>query len=96
MIQAKPRNAEARVAKARMLLADGKAADALEHAREAVKADGTLPSTHYTVGLAALADGKPEDAEKAFEEVIRLSPRAAGAQLQLSRLRLARERPPAP
>jgi putative PEP-CTERM system TPR-repeat lipoprotein len=90
MIEAKPRNAEARMVKARMLLADGKAADALAQAREAVKADGTLPSTHYTVGLAALADGKTDDAEKAFEEVIRLSPRAAGAQLQLARLRLAR------
>ncbi len=69
LIEAKPRNAEARVAKARMLLADGKAADALEQAREAVKADGTLPSAHYTAGLAALAADKPEDAEKAFEEV---------------------------
>ena len=90
LIEAKPRNAEARVAKARMLLADGKAADALEQAREAVKADSTLPSAHYTAGLAALAADKPDVAEKAFEEVVRLSPRAAGAQLQLSRLRLAR------
>jgi tetratricopeptide (TPR) repeat protein len=90
IIKAKPRNAEARVAKARMLIADGKTPDALVQARAAVKADGTLPSTHYTVGLAALADGRPEEAEKAFEEVIRLAPRAAGAQLQLSRLRLAR------
>jgi tetratricopeptide (TPR) repeat protein len=78
------------VAKARMLLADGAVADALRHARESVKADPTLPSTHYTVGLAAMADRKFEEAEKAFEEVTRLSPRAAGAQLQLSRLRLAR------
>jgi putative PEP-CTERM system TPR-repeat lipoprotein len=90
MIQAKPRDAEARVAKARMLLGDGKAADALVQAREAVKADGTAPGTHYTVGLALLAVDKPEEAEKAFEEVIRLAPRAAGAQLQLARLRLAR------
>jgi tetratricopeptide (TPR) repeat protein len=73
-----------------MLLGDGKAADALVQAREAVKADGTAPGTHYTVGLALLAVHKPEEAEKAFEEVIRLAPRAAGAQLQLARLRLAR------
>ena len=90
IITERPREAEPRVAKARMLLAESKAADALKLAREAVRADGTLPSAHYTVGLAAMADGRPDDAEKAFEEVIRLSPRAAGAQLQLSRLRLAR------
>lgn len=90
MLKERPRNAEARVAKARMLLADGAAADALVQAREAVKADPTLPSTHYTVGLAALADRKFDEAEKAFEEVTRISPRATGAQLQLSRLRLAR------
>ena len=90
ILKERPRNAEARVAKARMLLADGKSADALTQAREAVKVDATLPASHYTAGLAALADGKPEEAEKAFEEVVRLAPRAAGAQLQLSRLRLAR------
>ncbi|MGB2717172.1 MAG: tetratricopeptide repeat protein [Vicinamibacterales bacterium] len=90
MLKERPRNAEARVAKARMLMADGAIADALVQAREAVKADPTLPSTHYTVGLAALADRKFDEAEKAFEEVTRLSPRATGAQLQLSRLRLAR------
>jgi putative PEP-CTERM system TPR-repeat lipoprotein len=90
MLKKRPRNAEARVAKARMLLADGAAAEALRHAKEAVKADPTLPSTHYTVGLAALADRKLDEAEKAFDEVTRLTPRAAGAQLQLSRLRLAR------
>jgi tetratricopeptide (TPR) repeat protein len=90
MLKKRPRNAEARVAKARMLLADGAAPDALRQAKEAVKADPTLPSTHYTVGLAALADRKLDEAEKAFEEVTRLNPRAAGAQLQLSRIRLAR------
>jgi tetratricopeptide (TPR) repeat protein len=90
MLKLRPRNAEARVAKARMLLADGAVSDALVQAREGVKADPTLPSTHYTVGLAALADRKFDEAEKAFEEVTRLTPRAAGAQLQLSRLRLAR------
>jgi tetratricopeptide (TPR) repeat protein len=40
-----------------------------------------------------MADGNFDEAEKAFEEVTRLTPRAASAQLQLSRLRLARGEP---
>ena len=90
LIQETPRDAEVRVAKTHMLLAEGKAAEAFTQAAEAVKADAGLPRAHYTLGLAALAAGKPDEAEKAFEEVVRLSPRATAAQLQLSRLRLAR------
>ena len=90
LIKETPRDAEVRVAKAYMLLADGSAAEALTQASEAVKADAGLPRAQYTLGLAALADDKADQAEKAFEEVVRLSPRAIAAQLQLSRLRLAR------
>jgi putative PEP-CTERM system TPR-repeat lipoprotein len=89
----KPRDAEARVAKAHMLIADGAMSEALKQAKEAVKVDATLPAAHYTLGLAALGDGKADEAEKAFEEVTRLTPRAAAAHLQLSRLKLARGEP---
>jgi len=91
LIAERPRNAEARITKARLLLTDGGAADeALAEAREAVKADPTLPAAHYTVGLAALATKDLTAAERAFDEVTRISPRAAAAQYQLARLRLAR------
>ncbi len=90
LIQETPRDADVRVAKAHMLLADGAAAEAFKQASEAVAIAAALPRAHYTLGLTALADGKPDEAEKAFEEVIRLAPRATAAQLQLSRLRLAR------
>lgn len=93
LIEEKPKDAEIRVAKAHMLIADGQMSEAVKHASEAVKAEATLPSAHYTLGLASLGDGKLNEAEKAFEEVTRLSPRAAAAHLQLSRLRLARGEP---
>ena len=91
IIQEKPGYAEARTAKARMLLSDGApAAEALTHARAAVKTEPELPAAHYTLGLAAQAARNMEEAERAFEEAARLSPRAAAAQMQLARLRLAR------
>ncbi len=91
LIQERPRSAEARTAKARMLLSDGASAqDALTHAREAVKADPDLPNAQYTLGLAALAARNTDEAERAFEETVRVTPRAAAAQMQLARIRLAR------
>ena len=91
LIQERPRSAEARTAKARMLLSDGASAqDALTHAREAVKADPDLPNAQYTLGLAALAARNTDEAERAFEATVRVTPRAAAAQMQLARIRLAR------
>ena len=91
LIAERPRYAEARTAKARMLLSDGGVpAEAVAHAREAVKADPELPAAHYTLGLAALAAQHVQEAERAFEEAARISPRAAAAQLQLARIRLGR------
>ncbi len=91
LIAERPRNAEARTAKARMLLSDGgAAAEAVVQAREAVKADQDLVAARYTLGLAALAQRDLVEAERAFEAAARLSPRAAAAQMQLARIRLAR------
>jgi tetratricopeptide (TPR) repeat protein len=91
LIAERPRYAEARTAKARMLLSDGgAAAEAAMHAREAVKANEDLVAAHYTLGLALLAQRDLIEAERAFEEAARLSPRAAAAQMQLARIRLAR------
>jgi putative PEP-CTERM system TPR-repeat lipoprotein len=90
LLEERPRHAETRTAKARMLLSEGSNDDALVHAREAVKADPELPAAHYTLGLAALGANQLQEAEQAFEEVIRISPRAAAARTQLARIRLAR------
>jgi tetratricopeptide (TPR) repeat protein len=91
LIAERPRYAEARTAKARMLLSDrAPVAEALAHAREAVKADQNLVAAHYTLGLAALTGRNTLEAERAFEQAARLNPRAAAAEMQLARIRLAR------
>ena len=91
LLQERPRFAEARTAKARMLLSDrAPAAAALAQAREAVKADPYLAAAQFTLGLAAMADRKLDEADKAFEEAVKLSPQAAAARIQQARVKLAR------
>ena len=91
LLEERPASAEASIAKARMLLLEGGRTDEAErHARAAIGADRTQPSAHYALGLVALQRRDVAAAEAAFDEVIRLNPRAAAAQLQLSRLQLAR------
>ena len=90
VITEKPKNVEARLAKARMLLGDGKADDAATQAREAVKIEPGSQAGHYTLGLASASRDNHAAAEQAFEKVLELNPRAAAASLQLAWLRLAR------
>jgi tetratricopeptide (TPR) repeat protein len=90
IIREKPRNEEARIAKARMLLVDGKTDEAAAQAQEAVKAAAGSPAAQYTLGLTAIARNDGAAAEEAFQNVLKLNPRAAAARLQLARLQLAR------
>lgn len=91
ILEEKPKYAEARVAKARMLLVEGGSLDEAEvQAREAVAADQLLPAAHYVAGLVALERRDMTRAEAAFREVLKLNPRAAAAQLQLAQLQLAK------
>ena len=90
IIREKPRNEEARITKARMLLVDGRVDEAAGHAQEAAKIAGGSPAAQYTLGLTAMARHDAAAAEQAFESVLKLNPRAAAARLQLARLQLAR------
>jgi tetratricopeptide (TPR) repeat protein len=90
LVSEKPRDVEARVAKARTLLAEGHADAALTHAREAVKTDSGSAAAQYTLGLAVLAAGDADEAERAFGQVLSINPRASAARLQLSRIQLAK------
>ena len=91
LLAERPRFAEARTAKARMLLNEsGRTAEAVTQAREAVKADPDLPVAQYTLGVAAFAARQLEEAEKAFEAAVKLSPQASAARMQLARVKLAR------
>jgi tetratricopeptide (TPR) repeat protein len=90
IIEEKPKSDEARVAKARMLLNDGKSDEAAAQAQEAVKANAGSVNAQYTLGLTALARDDAKSAEQAFQQVLKLNPRAGAARLQLARLQLAR------
>jgi Flp pilus assembly protein TadD len=80
----------ARIVKGRLLLAEGKPREALDHALAAVAAAPREVRAHYLVAVAQLANGQGVEAEKTFNEVLRLNPRAVAAQVQLSRLQLSR------
>ena len=89
-IQENPKFAEARVARSRMLLMDNKSDEAAKEAQDAVKLAAGSVAAQYTLGLTAVARNDQSAAEAAFENVLKLNPRAAAARLQLARLQLAR------
>jgi tetratricopeptide (TPR) repeat protein len=95
LIAEQPKEADVKLAKARLLLADGDPTQASKYAREALQTNHDSAQAHYTMGLAALASHKLDDAESAFRHVIRINPRAAVAELQLARLHLAKGEPTA-
>jgi tetratricopeptide (TPR) repeat protein len=76
--------------KGRWLLAEGKPDAALAPAQAAVKASPDNPATHYLAGTVQAQLHDINAAVTSFNEVLRLNPRVAAAQLQLSRLELAR------
>jgi len=90
VLQSWPTDATARVFKARFLLAEGKPLEALEHAKAAVTADPRDIRAVYLLGLAQVGSGDTSAAVTSFNNVLRMNPRAAAAQVQLSNLRLAR------
>ena len=76
--------------KARWLLGEGKLEPALKHAQAATKAAPDNPAAHYLAGSIYTQLHDINAAVSSFNEVLRLNPRVAAAQLQLSRLELAR------
>ena len=76
--------------KARWLHSEGKRQTALATATAATAADPRNAVAFYVRGLTEGASHRSNDAIKSFTEVIRLNPRAAIAQVQLSRLHLER------
>ncbi len=93
VLKREPRNAMALSTKSRFLLSDKKPADALTYAKQAAVADPGSASAHYLVGSIHAALGHRDEAITAFNEVIRLNPRAAAAQTQLARLNLQKGDP---
>src|SRR4029077_10171681 len=84
-----PKYARALVMKARWLTSEKKLDEALDRATAAVAADPQSAPAQYTLGLVHDLRREVPDAIKAYNEVLRLNPRAVAAQVQLSRLNLA-------
>src|SRR5262249_14259728 len=74
--------------KAQMLAAEGNLAGATERAMAATKADPNNAQTHYALGVLLDRQRQRKEAIASFREVVRLNPRAAQAQVMLSRLTL--------
>jgi tetratricopeptide (TPR) repeat protein len=93
VLKREPRNAMALITKSRFLAADRKLTEALNYAKQAEAADPGSASAHYLAGSVHAALGHREEAVAAFNEVIRLNPRAAAAQTRLARLTLQKGDP---
>ena len=90
VLKEQPSYPPTRIVKGRFLLAEGKPREALDHALAAVSAAPREVRAHYLLAVAQVANGQGLEAEKTFNEVLRLNPRAVAAQVQLSRLQLLR------
>ena len=93
VLSSQPGNPEAQLAMARLLAAQNKVDEAIVHAKAAVSADPKAAGAYYLMGT--LYAGKKDEAAAitAFEEVLKVNPRAVPAQLQIARLRLATGEP---
>ena len=85
-----PNNENALLEKGRMLMLDRKPTEALALANAVVVGNPTSLAGHFLRGSALKAMASTDDALKAFQEVLRLSPGATAAQVQLADINLAR------
>ncbi len=81
-----PRDEGALLVKGRLLLRDGKPADALVLARQATDGNPQSVPGQFLKGAALEATGSPEAAITAFQEVLRINPSAVPAQIRLANL----------
>lgn len=84
-----PNNATVLVIKSRWLMTEGRREEALARAQSAVKASPDSSIAHYLLGVIQADMRDVVAARAAFQEVLRLNPRVAAAQLHLSQLELA-------
>jgi tetratricopeptide (TPR) repeat protein len=74
------------------LLYAGRPADAAPEARAAAAELSGIATAHYVVGLIAKADNNLDEAATAFERVLQIDARDAGARIQLGQVQLQRRR----
>jgi putative PEP-CTERM system TPR-repeat lipoprotein len=90
VLQREPKSTSALLLKAQWLWREGRLRDALARASLAVAAAPESQQGHYLLGVLRASLRDMDGAAQSFREVLRLNPRAAAAQLQLSRVVLMR------
>jgi tetratricopeptide (TPR) repeat protein len=88
-----PKNALAMTVQGSFLASEGKIDEALAKATAAAAADPRLIQAHFLVGRLQESRKNFDEAITAFNEVIKLAPRAAGAKQELVKLYLAKNDP---
>jgi tetratricopeptide (TPR) repeat protein len=83
-----PQHIEALLVKADYLLVRKDSAKALQAVDAAIAADRRSPRAYFVRGRLLAAINRPEEAKRAFSEVLKLNPRASIAQVELARLHL--------
>lgn len=83
-----PKHAPVLLMKAHWLAAENKLDEALERGKAAVAADPESAAAHFALATIHDRRREPAEAAKEYNEVLRLNPRATGAQVELSRLSL--------
>lgn len=83
-----PTNSRTLAAKSDLLLRQNRLDEAAQAAEAAVAANATSAEAQFVRGKVLRAKGSYDKAEAAFNEVLRLNPRAAAARVELARLRI--------
>lgn len=87
-----PGNTLALIVKTRFQMAEGALDDALKTAKTATASDPQSIQAWYMTGTILRAKRRNQEAIAAFNEVLKINPRAVGAQLQLAELNLQQGR----
>lgn len=88
LIAANPQHVPAQLLKARFLLDEGRATEALPVAQRVISRRPEDAVAQYTLGLIYRALGNDQAATDAFTEALKANPNAADAQVELADLRL--------
>ena len=88
ILRVSPREVLALIAKANILFDQGRFEDALGQTHQAVAADHLSAAAHFAQGKVLAAMQRIDSATEAFNTVLRLNPRAASAEVELSKLHL--------
>src|SRR6266851_4450891 len=92
ILEKHPKDSEALLLKARLLLVDGKREEALAAAKATVAIEPNAPAAgvaHFIAGQIYAATDHTKDAIEAYEQVLKIQPRPLAANVALARIHLA-------